>query len=221
MKKSLLLLFIAIAPVLQAKNEIYLENQSSGPIGVKIDNKQEAYLNRNVRMKVGVIQKKPGSTLMFSNIDSFNVRSLGKLWSGAYTSLDNYLNMIEAQAMVSCSSNQAPCNYDAVLIVNPSVYGWNVSLQWEEPSDVQSFEMSDFASNGPKKDHSTRDILTLLKRYVENGEYTKAEALVKMYEKQLSTVLNGPKLKAIVTGAHPGADANQKEAAIRFINQVL
>jgi hypothetical protein len=219
MKKALCMLVIGSMSLINATNRIYLENQSHRTIGVTVNDKKEVTVAHNVRIFLGNIlldQRTPKAL-----VDVVNVRSLGNLWNGSYNSLEHYLNNIAAQVRIWCSRRDAECSQDAVLVINPSSYGWSVTVRWENLTrSSQEFAMEDYPSSAPKAPTMSQ-LLNALKQNVQAQNYESTRALVNRYKTALEKVFSGGQLNAIVTGSHPGADAHQKAAAMKLINNAL
>jgi hypothetical protein len=197
--------------IMNGANRLYLENQYGRTIRCRINGSSGVPVGHYSRILLGSIKEQDQNFVKSLSVSAGSMLSM-------YSSLDKVLNAIRAEHLARCGDYRsvADCDQDAILVINPGGYmgSWNVEAYWERDNsfNVDTFEMEDFDPSS---------VLRTLRQFVENKQYDNVVAFVKERMKFLQSNFSAGQINAIATGSHPGADANQHRAALRFIDRVL
>jgi len=218
-KKMMLVVLLAVqCAFLGAKNWIYIKNEYKDPIMYQIKNAEgtkEIYLEPQKPNFIGTISfesSNPKRQLKYLAIKSAGMS--GFLGLSQYISLEKALKDIAAVQKANCAAKKPSCYDDAVIVVTASsennIWSWDVRVDWFVSGATSQTKPVDL-----------KVLLTTLKNYVVNGNYDAAIPLLSQYRTDLQKVLSAGQIKAVEVGVHKGADPNQKQAAIKFIDEAL
>lgn len=207
--KSFLIISIltvtTLGTILNAGGSLFLENYSGAPIYYQLNGKTDTMLGNSARAFIGTMSHKQDTSIQSLKIKASSKYSL-------HTSLINYVK--KAKEYFFTEQFKGLGNKNAILVVEPSKIGWNIKTYWENDKSIKSNSSEDFSMQGDIK-----NILIMLKQYVQEQNYNETEKLINLYKNDLKIVFSAGQLTAIQAGSHFGADPHQKKSALTFIEQ--